>query len=277
MAIARITNEFSHAALQIVCAKLNGAEVVGHSKATAFLWRRHKELFVVTNAHNLAGWDYVRSKALSKQGWLPNKLSVPICTRRPLGGGAFEREMHLVALDLREDDGAPRWYVHPEHREAVDVAVLPFLPAQMVTPTSIAQDWATLPINDGPRYSSFDIDAGDDAFVLGFPKGLDGGAGFPIWKRASIASEPGLLLDGLPKVLVDTATRQGMSGSPVIAVKRGYFEADGTHKMGTAAQFLGIYSGRVDDDPLGAQLGIVWRASVIDQILDAKIVGTRPD
>lgn len=56
-------------------------------------------------------------------------------------------------------------------------------------------------------------------YVLGYPKGLHGGDDFPVWKRASIASEPDLDIDGLPKVLVDTATRPDVW--PVIAVRRG--------------------------------------------------------
>lgn len=66
-----------------------------------------------------------------------------------------------------------------------------------------------------------------DVFVLGYPKGISGGGEFPIWKRASIATEPDIQLGTLPKMLVDTATREGMLGAPVIAVaRRGVLEPE---------------------------------------------------
>ena len=69
-------------------------------------------------------------------------------------------------------------------------------------------------------------------FVLGYPKGISGGRGFPIWKRASIATEPDIQHDGLPKLLVDTATREGMSGAPVVAIADGDFEMDPENETG---------------------------------------------
>ncbi len=69
------------------------------------------------------------------------------------------------------------------------------------------------------------VRCGDDAFVLGYPHFVDGGASFlPIWKRASIASDPRIAQGPghPPRVLVDTATRQGMSGGPVFVRQSGY-------------------------------------------------------
>jgi hypothetical protein len=138
------------------------------------------------------------------------------------------------------------------------------------------------PVNKVGDLVDFEVMVGDDVFVLGFPLGLHGGGPFPIWKRASIASEPEIDLDGLPKLLIDTATRKGMSGSPVIAVRRGLTNPRGTSGfsdatiIGMAETFLGIYSGRVDDDPLGAQIGIVWKASVVEEIISAGVTGKTP-
>ena len=112
---------------------------------------------------------------------------------------------------------------------------------------------------------------GDDCFILGYPKGLTGAGNTPIWKRGSIASEPNLDLKEEPLVLVDSATRQGMSGSPVIArhsgihTKGGQISADTI--IGTAQSFLGIYSGRTDDDELGVQIGRVWKATVVGEVI----------
>ena len=56
----------------------------------------------------------------------------------------------------------------------------------------------------------------DEVFILGFPYKIGNASQIPIWKRGSVASEPELDCDNLPKLFVDTASRPGMSGSPVI-------------------------------------------------------------
>jgi hypothetical protein len=137
------------------------------------------------------------------------------------------------------------------------------------------------PLNKFEGFTDFRPDIGEDAFILGFPKGLEAGAGLPIWKRASIASEPNYDLDGLPKLLVDTATRQGMSGSVVIARRRGLIvprsaRSEAEHIVGMADNFVGVYSGRIGDDPLGVQLGVVWKGRVIDEIIGGGVPGKAP-
>jgi hypothetical protein len=42
---------------------------------------------------------------------------------------------------------------------------------------------------------------------------------------------------------------------------------------GYAERFIGIYSGRIGSDVFQAQLGIVWKPSVIDEIMEGKIIG----
>ena len=113
---------------------------------------------------------------------------------------------------------------------------------------------------------------GMDTFILGYPFGIAVSA-LPIWKRASIASEPNLGIGGESFFYVDTASRPGMSGSPVILRTWGGFQTDtggGVITAGAATKFIGVYSGRIGaQDELQAQLGIVWRADLIDQIIAA--------
>jgi hypothetical protein len=45
--------------------------------------------------------------------------------------------------------------------------------------------------------------------------------------------------------------------------------------FGRVESFVGIYSGRTDDDRLGVQIGIVWKASVINEILRG-VKGSNP-
>lgn len=46
--------------------------------------------------------------------------------------------------------------------------------------------------------------------------------------------------------------------------------------IGTVTKFVGIYSGRIGDDPLGLQLGVVWRADVLNNILSLQTRGMNP-
>ena len=115
------------------------------------------------------------------------------------------------------------------------------------------------------------VTIGMDVFVLGYPFGT-GKTGLPIWKRGSIASEPDLVPHVESYLLVDTASRPGMSGSPVIL--RTYFMHVTQRNVitvtsGPANKFIGVYSGRLHtQDSLEAQIGMVWAGTYIDEIID---------
>lgn len=80
----------------------------------------------------------------------------------------------------------------------------------------------------------------------------------------------------MPKFLVDTASRPGMPGSPVILKKRrpvsigstgdsGGFEVDSRNFN----KFIGIYSGRLfASEKSDAQIGIVWKSHLVDEIVN---------
>ena len=166
----------------------------------------------------------------------------------------------------KEEMKKPTWLVHPDFGERVDVVAIEI----------------DMPLGDKILYlNEFDFDEykpliADDVYILGFPYGNRGGGNFPIWKKGSIATEPDIPLDGLPKMYVDTASREGMSGAPVIyrrwcfyGLKEG--KLVGESGIGEIQNFVGVYSGRIknslDKDNLEAQLGVVWNASVIREII----------
>jgi hypothetical protein len=115
------------------------------------------------------------------------------------------------------------------------------------------------------------IGIGMDVFILGYPFG-SGPPGFPVWKRGSIASEPDLVKITTGYYLVDTASRPGMSGSPVILRSRGNHVMESNNFIATTDgaidRVIGIYSGRKVDAPGEAQIGMVWHADYIDDIID---------
>jgi hypothetical protein len=105
----------------------------------------------------------------------------------------------------------------------------------------------------------------------------------PIWKRGSVASEPDYNWRDKPAFLIDTATREGMSGSPVIARHSSVLLTTGSDGavendsvIGTMTKFAGIYSGRIGEDEMGVQLGLVWKPEVLKDIVSEKTRGMNP-
>ena len=67
-----------------------------------------------------------------------------------------------------------------------------------------------------------------------------------------------------------------MSGSPVVAVAHKGFEVEENRFMavgGHGHRFVGVYSGRVGDLELQAQLGIVWKPQLVWDIIDVPTKG----
>lgn len=102
---------------------------------------------------------------------------------------------------------------------------------------------------------------------MGFPLGIEV-ENLPIWKRGTVASELDFNVDQLPKFLVDTASSKGMSGSPVIFKSSTWKQGPEVFSSTREKVFLvGVYSGRiVKDGDLSAQLGEVWKASLLGDI-----------
>jgi hypothetical protein len=260
--------------LEFVCAPRD--EIVLRAIATGFLWRTERRYYLVSNLHNFSGWNHEADKALSETGALPTHVIFKLRYLDTVDGTQMFSSYRVV-FPLFEN-GAPSWFIHPDLLHRVDVAALPLGDISQRTTDGNVLALGTIAINDGD-YVDFEFGAGDDAYVIGFPKGLDGGKGLPIWKRASVATEPSLDLDDLPVFLVDTATRQGMSGSPVLAKRRGVTMPRGRTDLGDAVIgeatiFAGVYSGRLGDDELGVQLGKVWKSSVVEQIISSGLRDT---
>ncbi len=179
-------------------------------------------------------------------------------------------------IDLYDDDNyeKPKWFVHPTHDYNVDVIAIPFANRCEIPPLV-----RIFPINEYEFDNDFEIEVSDDVFILGYPFDLTGGKELPIWKRGTISTEPILDLDNLPKFLVDTATRSGMSGSPVIMQRNGFHrlndkEVTSKDILGRIRLFAGIYSGRIGaENNFETQLGIVWKQIVIEEIINGQKLG----
>ena len=235
------------------------------SVATGIPYRFENEQFLITNWHVASGRHPETGQSLQQpSAVVPDRIAVLLHVDGQLG----EWAMHELSLNDPETDESI-WFQHPTEGQRIDVAAIP-----LECPDGLT----AYPMNEQPSTDDMWVEVGHDVFILGYPLGMRAGGVLPVWKRASIASEPDLPLDELPKMLVDTATREGMSGSPVIHRAWGSYRQTGGNIImgaGVYTRFLGIYSGRIGaDDEFKAQIGIVWDADVIEEILAAKQPGS---
>jgi hypothetical protein len=192
-------------------------------------------------------------------------------TRPEDGAIAMDTRMHDIPL---YDGDQALWNEHST-RQSVDVVAIRLDVAQL------DENFANASINTIEQENRLTPYPGMDCYVLGYPEGMIGPGRSPIWKRGSIATEPLYDFRQLPGFLIDTATRNGMSGSPVVARHDGIFNP-GPGPLASDAliesvkKFIGIYSGRLGDDPLEVQLGMVWRAVVLEDIVTGNTKGFNP-
>lgn len=236
--------------------------------ATGFVYELDSRHFLITNWHNVTGTNPLTNLPLGKNPVYPNR----ILFWNRLKNDVKKSERVKVNLYSDHESINPLWLVHPKYKHKVDLVAIEI--------SNPKENWEYSSISR-LQFDNVRPRIGDDLFVIGYPFDYLTQYGFPIWKRASIATEPDLDIDDLPKVLVDTATRSGLSGSPVI------YRSSGIHNMvdgvladdsiiGTITGFLGVYSGRIGDDELKAQLGIVWKAFLIEEIIKGNCFGEIP-
>jgi hypothetical protein len=230
----------------------NGTEM---RSATAFVWKHGPQHYLVTNWHVISGRDARTGDLMTDAR--PDTLRCLFNVRV----GTFGKQQWDIKV--RDDDGNPLWLVHPGKGRGVDVVLVP-LP---MTGDEPVMDM--YPINVLPK-SNIANRVGMDVFVLGYPFG-NTPPGFPVWKRGSVASEPDLVNFTTGYQLIDTASRPGMSGGPVVRrtwcthlYDDGSFSMDGKSET----RFIGIYSGRLyTKNQSDVQLGIVWPAGVIEELI----------
>jgi hypothetical protein len=180
---------------------------------------------------------------------------------------------HSAKVYVYEDFHSPNWREHAARRTlCIDIAVID------VTETlqSVCHPDTIVHLNEYGFSPILQV-IGADAFAVGYPIN-DPPPKLPIWKRASIASEPLAPWRGRPAFLIDGRTSAGMSGSPVIRRVFGPCAVSGTELNRDAiltSEFLGVYSGRLHDDEDNASIGIVWRREVLAELLMLQMPGTR--
>ncbi|KQY80905.1 serine protease [Pelomonas sp. Root1444] len=232
---------------------------------TGFLLTRSMDTpcVLLTNRHVVTGRHQVTGKPLDKKhGAVPNAIVIHFHKE-----GTALREWKQIRLPLYRNTSEPYWIEHPRLGADADVVALNL---------SWGSDVARI-----PYYLDGDLDRkqmvlspAEPVSVIGFPFGLASHARFPIWATGFLAQDLTFMSPERPKFFIDCRSRQGQSGSPVIA-----FRVQGARTMREGRpvasldpnptwEFLGIYSGRVNEE---SDIGIVWHVSVLGELFDAAI------
>lgn len=136
----------------------------------------------------------------------------------------------------------------------------------MAIPVSIPDTCTIYPLDLASGVFDMIVSPSEPVSIVGFPLGLASAGKFPIWKTGHVASDLDLDYEGKPLFLIDATTKPAMSGSPVIARRIGSYRSTAGLNLGAdAVRFLGVYSGRVNEN-IDASIGYVWKPHVIDDI-----------
>lgn len=223
------------------------------STGTGFISISAKSPVLITNRHNVTGRHQDDNKPMSSTAGIPNEVAIFHNTKGQLG--AWQRKIE----PLYQGDGIPLWVEHPLLGSKADFVALPL--TQLVGVELYPYDLEDL----GPDIM---IAPAEAISVIGFPFGITAGGLFPVWATGFIASEPMVDFNNLPIQLIDCRSRQGQSGSPVIAYRSGGMipMSDGSTAgySGPVSRLIGIYSGRINEK---SDLGIVWKAKAILELI----------
>ncbi len=287
------------------------------SIGTGFLYEREGEMYIITAWHNVTGRNAESLELLSRRGATPNNILATLAL------GTSTGMAYRVSIEVPlVDDEKSLYFIHPRGYPKVDVVAIPLDTAVPHRMLGSIHDGRQVDIQmylvgeRGPGFSTrlcpiqefvlqradvardwfAGVDVTDELFIPGYPKNVKDAFGQPVWKRATIASSVQLGWNRMPKFLVDSASRSGMSGAPVF-----YYSTSGRVQIqgcsfqaaAPAAILAGVYVGRVGNgggpgdegrdaqaahpSELDAQLGIVWRAEVIDEIIAARQHERLPD
>lgn len=221
---------------------------------------RESHCTLITNRHNVTGKNQDTGKHLSKTLSEPNYIIIHFHKNNE-----NENEWKKVKLPLYREDETPFWIEHPIFQEKADIVALNL-------------NWGN-DITKYPYYLKTNLDRvnmvitpAETISVIGFPFGLSSYMKFPIWATGFLAQELSLVSKENPTFLIDCRTRQGQSGSAVIAYRpSGFRRTEGDRIISQLSpsktwEFLGIYSGRVNSE---SDLGKVWHVSAIEDLYKA--------
>ena len=264
--------------------------------ATAFCYEKDNEIYLITNWHVLSGRETKPDKNGVYQprnnGAIPNILKVWIYAWNHPDETYFGVGNCFIFKLFDEKDNPLFIEKKLNNNEYIDVALLKVNTTIFKLPDPDGRPLGKPVCVNNALYNKFkykyNLHPSDDVFIIGYPFGKINNQRTVIWKRGSIASD---LCESGIKFYIDTATRSGMSGSPIFRImldNLSYVQKTNKEILYSEPayriEFIGIYSGRIIDPvdiskhdgnkkiindydlTTAAQLGIAWKNEVIDML-----------
>jgi Trypsin-like peptidase domain len=232
------------------------------STATGFVVEHGAGRFLITNWHVVTGRNPDTGEVLSPVGAVPSEVRVLHNRAATVGSWVDKIEPLYTAR------GLPKWREHPEHGRRVDAVALRLTDLEGVE-VYPHDAWAA-----GPAPAA---GVAKGLSIVGFPFGLTSGGALGVWVQGTVATEPDIDYEGLPSFLIDSRTRPGQSGSPVICdASGGGVEMDTGTTMftgGPVEYLLGVYSGRINEQ---SDLGFVWKTVAIRDLVERGSKAPKP-
>jgi hypothetical protein len=266
------------------------------STGSGVFYKKDDKYYVVTAWHNATGRHTETLEFLdTKNSAVPDSIIL-----------AFKMHMFGRVTNMRVviplyDENNALFYVHPDNWPRIDVIAIPFNPFathNISGYTEGKKESFSIQLSDGTGKSTIRaiqdylapkdltkkwmaaVDVTEEVFIPSYPHNITDYYYNPIWKRATIASDPKIDWKEERKFLIDSASSSGMSGASVF-----YYNTQGIVNIGSvryqlnnpAAIHAGIYVGRIGvTDKADPQVGTVWHASVVDEIIDGKVFDLLP-
>jgi hypothetical protein len=283
-----------------VCIDLLSCDLNGDDKkvgtGSGFFLQRDGFFYLITNWHILTGRSPQKPEFL-----LDNYPASPSGFQIHLA--SIENPSHFIPSKVFPlyIEGKPQWLETSISclgvDERIDLVAIKFEFSPLINEALI-----TTIENFAPSGKDFML-VGNDVVIIGYPFGLSSENPYPIWKRGYVASEPSILIGGMPKYFIDTPGRPGMSGSPVFMISKGMAVSAKTHELlksgnGKGAlevlgalnmdeltnardvnilRFAGVYSGSVGDSSLEQlRVGVAWHAAMVDRLFTHSVEGSNP-
>ena len=221
------------------------------SSGTGFIVEKNSKKYLITNRHVITGRDIDTNNPLSSDEicdpdtiviWhhVKNKLGSWIAIKEPLYNDKTYKQLWIEDLEKK-----------------IDVIALPL--------KNVTDEVQIYPLDLQLINTDLILFPSEPVSIIGFPLGKAVDGKFPIWKTGHIASDIDINYNRKPVFLIDATTREGMSGSPVIARRMGSCITSTSIDLGrNAIKFLGIYSGRTN---INSDIGLVWKPKVLDKLI----------
>jgi hypothetical protein len=270
--------------------KRNGHKI---GNASGFIYRPKniEQNYLITNYHVITCRNPKDPKfLLPEYPDSPDEICFSVLTKN-------NYELKNGGFSLLEEE-KPSWIEHKYRNKGVDIVAIPI---------NFPDDAIIVNQQQLGLVEDIKLEIGSDVFIVGFPFGFGADDYYPIWKRGTIASEPLLNPEGLPRFYVDSFTKPGMSGSPVFLSEvntiyninqkdNELFENYDNKKISALEvisqidvdsfskpiqkkvyQFIGIYSGKItvhnEKDP---NIGIVWKKQLIEELFKEPCIVEHP-